>query len=417
MNHLYSDVVKAKDLAPSCASDVSPDSRNFSLEYPDGQRSSEAIVAGTLAAIHDSDTPTMKGLPDTLGSVLTSVYSTPVPEEGETNGDAHKGWTTVTRKSCRGSPVRESHQGTLAPRSHRESPARKGKNKTQLRPEQEHTMQEAIKQLTKEQQQKIYERQHVISIAGVKKPRTKSTSSRGEGPSKSKGKGPDPCNWGALSAYENELDLEAQREALASWKVTQELARSEQENKPDLSAKGEESNVEAQREAIASWNKAHELAKQEPESRDCSLWAPSSRSSSASEPPSKEGTLRVPTLKSNNRPVKVLSPKVDKTVKDRGREHRKSYKEKGKPVKRTPDLVRVMIEKTMAQDNSRFRRHKTPRAMEPVEQVNPKSYIGMAFEQLGGKDRQTHQCSSDDSSSGRSSSPSDRKRRRKRKNR
>ena len=167
--------------------------------------------------------------------------------------------------------------------------------------------------------------------------------------------------------------------------------------------------MEAQREAIASWNKAHELAKQEPESRDCSLWAPSSRSSSASEPPSKEGTLRAPTLKSNDRPVKVLSPKVDKTVKDRGREHRKSYKEKGKPVKWTPDPVRVMIEKTMAQDDSRFRRHKMPRAMEPVEQVNPKSYISMAFERLGGKDRQTHQCSSDDSSSGRSSSPSDRK--------
>jgi len=48
------------------------------------------------------------------------------------------------------------------------------------------------------------------------------------------------------SMCKDELDLEAQREALASWKVMQELARSKQESKPDISIKGSESDVEAQ---------------------------------------------------------------------------------------------------------------------------------------------------------------------------
>ena len=122
-------------------------------------------------------------------------------------------------------------------------------------------MREAINQLTKDQQCKIYERQCVISVTGVKKPGTKSTLSQGEGPSSLKGKGPDPRNWGALSVCEDELDLQVQCEALASWKAAQVLARSEQGSKTDLSTKGEESDIEAQQEAIVSWNKVHELTK------------------------------------------------------------------------------------------------------------------------------------------------------------
>jgi len=192
---LYSEVVKAKDVAPSCASDVSPGLRMPSPEYPDGQRSSEAIVAGELTAVRESGTPTVKGLP---GSALTSVYSTPaLNEDGDNQGE----WTTVTKKSRHGSPAKGSHCG---------SPERENPKRNRLGLEEENTVREAIKQLTKEQRLKIHERQRVISIAGVKKPGTKSSSSRGEGPSNLKGKGPDPRNWGALSACEDELDLEAQ---------------------------------------------------------------------------------------------------------------------------------------------------------------------------------------------------------------
>lgn len=136
------------------------------------------------------------------------------------------------------------------------------------------------------------------------------SSSRGEGPSNLKGKGPDPRNWGALSACEDKLDLEAQREALASL--------------------AQEPDAKAQRAAIASWNKVHELTKQEPRSRDGSHWAPSSR----------EGSLMAP--EGSNRPVKVLSPEFKKAA------------------KKAPDPVRAIVDKAIAQDKSRHKRHKTP---------------------------------------------------------
>ncbi|KIM60767.1 hypothetical protein SCLCIDRAFT_26307 [Scleroderma citrinum Foug A] len=312
-NRLYSDVVKAKDLAPSCVSDVSPDSRNFSSEYPDGQRSSEAIIiAGKLAAIHSS----VKGLP---GSTLTSVYSTPVPTEGENNGDDRR---------------------------------------------------------------KIYERQRMISVTGVKKPGTKSTLSQGEGPSSLKGKGPDPRNWGALSVCEDELNLRVQREALASWKAAQ----------------GEESDIEAQQEAIASWNKVHELTKRELSSRNSFVRVPSSRDSSPRAPSSRGGSTRTPSPE--GRPAMVLPPKVEKAAKIKEHKSHREREDKRKHTwPRAPDPVRMIVNKAIAQDKSRHKQHKTPRAMEPVEQVNWKSYIGLAFKHLGRKDKQAHQLSSDSSSS------------------
>lgn len=129
-SRLYSDVVKAKDSAPSRASDACPGSRKTSPEYPDGQRSSEA------------------------GSALTSVYSTPAPEESETNGDDRRGWTTVVRKSRHGSPAKESRRSPTR-KDRRESPVKGNPSKNQLGPEQERTVQEAIKKLTRDQRQKI----------------------------------------------------------------------------------------------------------------------------------------------------------------------------------------------------------------------------------------------------------------------
>lgn len=165
-----------------------------------------------------------------------------------------------------------------------------------------------------------------------------------------KGKGPDPRNWGNLSACEDELDLEAQREALASWKAAQELARSEQESKPDPSIKGSESDVEAQRAAIASWNKAHELAKEEPVSTNISV--------------------RVLSPESRYR-TKTIS-EAKRVAKNRTQKPHKAEKGKETPTKGTPDPVRMMVDKAIAQDKSRRERHKTPRAMEPVEQIDPR---------------------------------------------
>ena len=75
VNCLYSDVMKVKDLVPSHVSNVSPDLRNFSLEYPDGQRSLEAVIAKQLQeVVADRNTSTMKGLP---GSAFVEVTRAP----------------------------------------------------------------------------------------------------------------------------------------------------------------------------------------------------------------------------------------------------------------------------------------------------------------------------------------------------
>ena len=277
-------------------------------------------------------------------------------------------------------------------------------------------MREAINQLTKDQQCKIYERQCVISVTGIKKPGTKSTLSQGEGPSNLKGKGPDPCNWGALSMCEDELDLQVQREALASWKAAQVLARSKQGSKTDLSAKGKESDIEMQREAIVSWNKVHELTKRELSSRNSFVRAPSSRDSSPRAPSSRGGSTRRPSPE--GRPAMVLPPKVEKAAKIKEHKSHREREDKRKHTRpRAPDPVHVIVDKAIAQDKSHHKWHKTPRVMELVEQVNQKSYIGLAFKRLGRKDKRAHQLLSDSSSSSlsdKSLRSSERKRRRRR---
>ncbi|KDQ53683.1 hypothetical protein JAAARDRAFT_197139 [Jaapia argillacea MUCL 33604] len=47
-------------------------------------------------------------------------------------------------------------------------------------------------------------------------------TSKGEGPSR-KGKGPDPRNWGGAELTDEELDIDVQRVAMASWKLAKEI--------------------------------------------------------------------------------------------------------------------------------------------------------------------------------------------------
>ena len=221
---------------------------------------------------------------------------------------------------------------------------------------------------------------------------------------------------------ENELDLQAQCEALVSWKVAQVLARSEQGSKTDLSAKGEESDIEAQWEAITSWNKVHELTKRELSSRNSFVRTLSSRDSSPRAPSSRGGSTWRPSPE--GRPAMdlwdgmVLPPKVKKAAKIKERKSHREHEDKCKHTRpRAPDPVCVIVNKAIAQDKSRHKQHKTPRAMELVEQVNQKSYIGLAFKRLGRKDKWAHQLPSDSSSSSlsdKSLRSSERKRRRRR---
>ena len=57
--------------------------------------------------------------------------------------------------------------------------------------------------------------------------------SQGEGPSKGKGKGPDPGNWGGIDFANEDIDLDAQRMALETWKTVPEWAHS-QSNVPRI---------------------------------------------------------------------------------------------------------------------------------------------------------------------------------------
>jgi len=163
-----------------------------------------------------------------------------------------------------------------------------------------------------------------------------------------------------------------------SWKTVQELARSEQENKPDLSTKGTESDIEAQGDAITSWNKAHELAREEPMSMNVSIRASSP-----------EGCVKVISPKGERATEKRTheSQKVDKERKKPTQKPEKAGREKERHTRETPDPVCIMVDKTIVQDKSHHEQHKTLRAIKPVKQIDPKSYIGLAFKHLGGKDK------------------------------
>ena len=74
------------------------------------------------------------------------------------------------------------------------------------------------------------------------------------------------------------------------------------------------------------------------------------------------------------------------------------------------DPIRALVDETVAQLTKRQERRTTPRAMEPVEQDNPKSYIGLALKRLGkgkGPASSLESSSSTSSASGDSSSDLD----------
>ena len=109
---------------------------NDSSEYPNRHRSLKAIIAGGLNAVCESCTLIRKGIPGAPGSALTSVHSTPVLKEGETDGDDHGEWTTVMRKNCHESLARENCHGSLTKKGHHGSPAKGTLGKSQLGPKQ-----------------------------------------------------------------------------------------------------------------------------------------------------------------------------------------------------------------------------------------------------------------------------------------
>lgn len=59
-----------------------------------------------------------------------------------------------------------------------------------------------------------------------------------------------------------------------------------------------------------------------------------------------------------------------------------SRKEIGTGSQKKRDPVRKVVGKAVAQATRKHERRATPWALEPVEQIDPRSYIGKAFERL-----------------------------------
>lgn len=116
-----------------------------------------------------------------------------------------KSWTTVRRKKPREKPTYE-----------------------RLRPEQERTVLAAEQRLTPDERERIQRR----SLSRPGRDHTVIMDDHRLDPRNLKGKGPDPRNWGAIDASDDELDIEAQRAALASWNTARKVANESESDQP-----------------------------------------------------------------------------------------------------------------------------------------------------------------------------------------
>lgn len=211
-----------------------------------------------------------------------------------------------------------------------------------LRPEQISTIREAESYLLPFDHDTIDKR--LRALRNYSPPEnSRSTSSHDEGPHKqSKGKGPDPLNWGAISAGSDEMDRDVQRAALEAWKFTQEQAQNSDGNQDSSDAV---SHYVEQRKAI----KAR---------------------------PAQPGVGVPVEQRENNCVIKEIAEPGERSTK------KSTWKAKH-ISRRERDPVRKVVDKAIAQKTKQYGWKGTPKAMEPVEQVDPKSYIGLAFKQLG----------------------------------
>lgn len=195
-----------------------------------------------------------------------------------------------------------------------------------LRPEQERAVNEAERLLTPSEKERTLRR----FASRIVKVRESQRSNEGEQSKGNEGKGPDPKNWGALDDSDGELDLDAQHAALASWNAAYRFARGKRER---------------------------------------------SR-------PSNPMTQETPNLPKGCGNIRLESTEVpDK------RQKKSEKKEKpNKEAERTPKVllnpVKDMVDRLVRRDDKRRERQRTPKAMETVKHINPKSYLGLALKRL-----------------------------------
>ncbi|KAG2111732.1 hypothetical protein DEU56DRAFT_762140 [Suillus clintonianus] len=140
-------------------------------------------------------------------------------------------WTSVQRKRGRRSSSREVPAG--------------GPRASELNQEQEHLVRLAEKKLTGSDRKRIETRERAYIV-----PR--------EGPSKEKGKAPDPRNWGGTEFEDDEVDVDAQRAALESFRLAKGNGGGQREPDSDHETsdkpQGDSSEVTEPRED--TWNES-----------------------------------------------------------------------------------------------------------------------------------------------------------------
>ncbi|KAI5987594.1 hypothetical protein EDC04DRAFT_2589204, partial [Pisolithus marmoratus] len=157
-----------------------------------------------------------------------------------------------------------------------------------------------------------------------------------------KGKGPDPRNWGTLDISDRDLDPKAQQAALASWNVAQKQVTGSDTNQPEPSRR------KGQRDMTPTM------------------------------------------IPDPQKPHETCNTKRQGRAKHEKKE-RSSKQTKTKP-QLPPNPIREMVDRVAHWDGKHCERQQTPKAMEPIKQVNLKSYIGLAFKYLEKSDKHTRKA-------------------------
>ncbi|KAG2365356.1 hypothetical protein BDR07DRAFT_1481479 [Suillus spraguei] len=149
------------------------------------------------------------GTNEHIGPAVVHSESEPSSDERSVGScdDQPKEWTTVQRKRRTRSPLREVSQ---------ERQRTSGMNQEQV-----NLVRIAESELTEHDSKIIDARNRNLNLT------RESNESRGEGTSRDKGKAPDPRNWGNVGLEEEEVDLDAQRAALAPFRLARELEETE----------------------------------------------------------------------------------------------------------------------------------------------------------------------------------------------
>ncbi|KAG1793840.1 uncharacterized protein HD556DRAFT_1476184 [Suillus plorans] len=231
--------------------------------------------------------------------------------------------------------------------------------------EQENLVREAENKLTPAEKERVWTRWNIPS-------RPSSDGSEPEesqvaGPSKDKGKVPDPRNWGNANLDEEDIDLEAQRAALASYRA----------------ARGGGPDVRAQEEALRTYKAAQE-------------WAQSSDEGSAPRDADSRTQQKVPgddlitrteaeaAVRAAEKRYKIRSRPLRTTASDRETLDLTPRTKRGKRRTRIGDRdpVGALVDHALERSSDPRERRATPKAMDPARQVAPKSYIGQALGRL-----------------------------------